>query len=80
MKYTYINLDGNITETEDVVKLPDHIEQIGRDFFEKRVSVEKVVKVAKVEEVKEIAPTSNIEDEAKLFLKEKKVKGYQFLK
>lgn len=73
MKYTYINLEGNIAETEDVIQLPNFIEQIGKDFFEKRpVEVEKITKVEDVV----VIPEFSIEDEAKLFLKEKKIKGF----
>jgi len=89
MKFTYINVDGNVAETEDVVHLPENLIKIGNTYFEKKV--EEVKETKKSKEVKEVEPATveeidkleevnSIETKALEFLKEKKVRGCHLLK
>lgn len=77
----YINKNGNLEKTADVVKVPENLEKIGNMYFEKKDVIKKETK--KVVEVKEEVKEELDEElfeKAKAFLKEKKVKGFGLLK
>lgn len=79
MKYTYISIDWNIKETDDVVLVPSFLEKIDNTYFEKRVLVKTEHKVEIKEETKwEIDAT--LVERAKEYCKEHKVRGYWLLK
>lgn len=81
MKFTYINLDWNITETDDVVLIPSFLEKIDNTYFEKRENVTK-------ESKKEISDTWAVKEEydeveverAREYCKEQKIRWYWLLK
>lgn len=83
----YIDRNGNLAETEDIVHIPANLYQVDKVWFEKREEVveKKVKEVKEVKEIQEVEPSEVVEDvelqeKAKEFLKEKKVKGYGLLK
>lgn len=81
MKFTYINLDGNKVESEDLVNVPERLTKIDTTYFEKRVEVKIETKKEIKEEVKEdIVEENDTEEKALAFLKEKKVRGAHLLK
>lgn len=82
----YIDRNGNLAETEDIVHIPANLYQVDKVWFEKREEV-KEKEVKQVKEVKEVVPSeveegviAELQEKAKEFLKEKKVKGYGLLK
>lgn len=79
MKYTYIAIDWNIKETDDVALVPSFLEKVENTYFEKRT----VVKEEKIEVLKE-EPTKEIDntliERAREYCKEQKVRGYWLLK
>lgn len=78
MDIKYISAEGNVVLLEDVLVVPANIEKIGDTYFEKKeviVKSEKKVEKKKVWEIDE-----ELFEEAKSFLKEKKVKGFWLLK
>lgn len=79
MKYTYISIDWNIKETDDVALVPSFLEKVENTYFEKRT----VVKEEKIEVLKE-EPTKEIDntliERAREYCKEQKVRGYWLLK
>lgn len=79
MKYTYISIDWNIKESEDVTHMPSFLEKIDNSYFEKRSLVKEEVVIEKREEVvTEIDAT--LVEKAKEYCKEHKVRGYWLLK
>lgn len=81
----YIDRNGNWAETADIVHIPANLYEIDKVWFEKREEVK--AKEVKVKEEKEVAPSeveegvvAELQEKAKEFLKEKKVKGYGLLK
>ena len=82
MKFTYINVDGNIAETEDLVQVPENLTKIGNTYFEKKKETKKSKEVepATIEEIDKLDEVNSIEAKALEFLKEKKVRGCHLLK
>lgn len=90
----YIDANGNRSETEDIVHIPENLHQIDGVWFEQKLEKKAVKKneiiipEAKEEELEEEVTIDEvwewlsleIEEKAKEFLKEKKVKGYGLLK
>jgi hypothetical protein len=87
MKYTYISIDWNIKETDDVALVPSFLEKVENTYFEKRTVVKEekieVLKEEKIEVLKE-EPTKEIDntliERAREYCKEQKVRGYWLLK
>lgn len=84
MKYSYINKEWNLTETEDVLEAPAYLELIWTVYFDKRVAVSaKKEKVEAVEEgiIAEVAKEVNTQElEAKEYLRAKKIRWFALLK
>jgi hypothetical protein len=87
----YISLEGNRSETEDIVHIPESLKLIDGVYFEqklekKAIKKDEIIIPEVVEEEEEINEeleewiSLEIEEEAKEFLKENKVKGYGLLK
>lgn len=75
----YIDLNWNIVEVENLFWL--NVKLIDWTYFEQeKTPVKTETKIEKKEEIIESKENVNIEDAAKEFLKEKKVKGYGLLK
>ena len=75
MKFTYINISGNIAITDDVAKLPENLIKIDNTYFEKREEVKETKKVKQVIDVIiEEKLSEDLEAKAKEFLKDKKVR------
>lgn len=75
MFVTYINRDGN-KETQDFIKVPENFAKVDWVYFEPRDEEE----VKEVIEVKQDLGVDYIEEKAREYLKENKVKGYGLLK
>lgn len=73
MFVTYINRDGN-KETQDFLKVPENFTKVDGVYFEPRDEE------VEIKEVKEVINNDYIEDKAREYLKENKVKGYGLLK
>ena len=81
MKFTYINISGNIAITDDVAKLPENLIKIDNTYFEKREEVKETKKVKQVIDVIiEEKLSEDLEAKAKEFLKDKKVRWFGLLK
>lgn len=80
MKYTYISIDWNIKETDDVTLIPSFLEKIDNTYFEKKsfTKEEAIIETPIVEETKEIDHL--LVERAKEYCKEHKVRGYWLLK
>lgn len=80
MKYTYISIDWNIKETDDVTLIPSFLEKIDNTYFEKKsfAKEEVIIETPIVEETKEIDQL--LVERAKEYCKEHKVRGYWLLK
>ena len=75
MKFTYINISGNIAITDDVAKQPENLIKIDNTYFEKREEVKETKKVKQVIDVIiEEKLSEDLEAKAKEFLKDKKVR------
>ena len=75
MKFTYINISGNIAITDDVAKLPENLIKIDNTYFENREEVKETKKVKQVIDVIiEEKLSEDLEAKAKEFLKDKKVR------
>ena len=77
MKYTYIDNDWNIKETDDLVLVPSFIEKLGNTYFEKKDVIKSEVK--EIKEVKEEIDVALL-NKAREYCKENKVRGYGLLK
>ena len=75
----YIDLNWNIVEVENLNWI--NVVEIGWTYFEQPMTLGKTItkNPQKDEEIK-VETNSNLEEKAKEFLKEKKVKGYGLLK
>lgn len=75
----YIDLNWNIVEVENLFGL--NVVEINWTYFEQpKEAGSTITKIEKKEEKIESFTNSNLEEKAKEFLKEKKVKGYGLLK
>lgn len=77
MFITYINRDGN-KETQDFLKVPENFTKVDGVYFEPRG--EEVEEIKEVKEVKQEINNDFIEEKAREFCKEQKIKGYGLLK
>lgn len=75
----YIDLKWNVVEVENLFGL--NVVEINWTYFEQPKNVgSTITKIEQKEEKIESSTNSNLEEKAKEFLKEKKVKGYGLLK
>ncbi len=75
----YIALNGNIVEVENLYWI--NVIEIDWTYFEQpKTPVKTITENEKKEEKIESGTNTNLEEKAKEFLKEKKVKGYGLLK
>jgi len=80
MKYTYISIDWNIKETDDVTLIPSFLEKIDNSYFEKRSFVKEETIVEKKQEEQKTEIDIALLEKAREYCKEQKVRGYWLLK